>query len=114
MDLKCPSCGNAISPDFYFCPNCGKKLKEPPPSTSFSAQFTVYFVSLFIPPFGLWYAYKYLRYKNETPVPNRFTSRKKIGWAAVILTVLGIWLVVWTSQVLINSLNQALTGITGL
>lgn len=106
MDTLCPSCGSPVSPDFYFCPNCGKKIKEPPPSASFSAQFTVYFVSLFIPPFGLWYAYKYLRYGGST--------QKKIGYAAIVLTIAGIWLVVWTSQVLISSLNQALTGITGL
>lgn len=114
MDTLCPSCHYSISTDFYFCPNCGKKIKEPPPPISFMAQFTVYFISLFIPPFGLWYAYKYLRYGGSTDGFGWFTTRKKIGWAAIILTAIGIWLVVWTSQVLINSLNQALTGITGL
>ena len=106
MDLRCPQCNSPVSPDVYFCPNCGKKLKNPPPSTSFRAQLGVYFVSLFIPPFGLWYAYKYLKHGGS--------FQKKIGWISIILTAAGILLVFWTSQVLITSVNQALTGITGL
>ena len=101
MDLRCPQCGSPVSPDVYFCPNCGKKIKNPPPSTSFKAQLGVYFVSLFIPPFGLWYAYKYLRRGGNT--------ENKIGYAAIILTIIGIWLAVWMAQSLINSLNQALS-----
>jgi len=106
MDSRCPACGLPLPPDVNFCPSCGKKIKDPPSSVSFGAQFTVYFVSLFIPPFGLWYAYKYLKHGGS--------AEKKIGYAAIILTAVGIWLVVWTSQVLINGLNQALTGLTGL
>ncbi len=101
MDLRCPKCGSAISPDAYFCPNCGNKIKNPPPSVSFGAQFGVYFVSLFIPPFGLWYAYKYLKHGGS--------AEKKIGYAAIVLTAIGIWLAVWTAQSLMNSLNQALS-----
>ncbi len=103
MDTLCPVCKSPISPDFNFCPSCGKKFKDPPPSLSISAQIVVYFISLFIPPFGLWYAYKYLKYGGNT--------QKKIGYAAIILTIISIVFTIWTAQILISAVNQALMGL---
>jgi len=103
MDSLCPECKSQISPDFNFCPNCGKKFKDAYAPISISAQIVVYFVSLFVPPFGLWYIYKYLKNGGET--------QKKIGWAALILTVISIGLTVWSAEILISTVNQALMGL---
>ncbi len=83
-----------------FCPQCGKKIHEPPPATSLGAQALVYCVSFFLPPLGLWYAYKYLKHGGG--------AEMKIGAAAIMLTVIAIGLTVWTGNILLTSINQSL------
>jgi len=103
MDSNCPRCGLPLPPNVNFCPSCGKKIKEPPPSASIGSQINVYFVSLFIPPFGLWYAYKYFKHGGGT--------EKKIGYAAIILTAISIGLTAWSAQILVNTVNQMLNDL---
>lgn len=83
MDSICKYCGQPVQESFYFCPNCGKKLKEPPLSISVSTQLVVYLVSFFLPPLGLIYAYKYSRHGG--------TKERYIALTAVILTCLTIY-----------------------
>ena len=84
MDLTCKRCGQPIQESFYFCPNCGKKIKEPPPSTSIAAQTVVSLVSFFFPPLGLIYAYRYSRHGGS--------KERYIAVAAVVITCLIIYL----------------------
>lgn len=79
MNSTCKYCGFAIAENFYFCPNCGKKLKQPPLSTSISKQIYIYAISILLPPLGLWPGIRYLFQKD---------SRSKIiGIIAIILTI---------------------------
>lgn len=84
MDLICKRCKQPVQESFYFCPNCGKKIKEPPPSTSIPSQLVVYLVSLFLTPLGLIYAYKYFRHGG--------TKERYIAITAVVLTCLTIYI----------------------
>src|SRR3990167_4011326 len=84
MDSICKRCGQPVQESFYFCPNCGRKIKEPPPSTSVPAQSVVYLVSFFLPPLGLIYAYKYSRHGG--------TKERYIAVTAVVLTCLTIYI----------------------
>lgn len=84
MDSTCKRCGGLVQESFYFCPNCGKKRKEPPPSTSLSAQLVVYLVSFFLPPLGLIYAYKYSRHGGR--------YERYIAVVSVVLTCLVIYI----------------------
>lgn len=89
MDFKttCPYCKANVPSSDFFCPACGKKLKEKPPSTSTSRQILIYLLSVFLPPLGIWPAIKYLRQSDE--------KSKKIGLAAIILTVISIVITIW-------------------
>ncbi len=49
MDLVCKSCQNPISETYFFCPYCGKKLRQPPQSTSIGKQIGVYLFAIFFP-----------------------------------------------------------------
>jgi len=86
----------------YFCPKCGKKLKDKLPSTTFSKQLIVYAISFFLPPFGLWPAIRYLRQQDD--------KSKKIGLAAIFLTIISILLTIWLTTSFINSFNKELNN----
>lgn len=101
--IKCKECGHEISDEALACPNCGKPQKDKPPSVSLSRQMVVYFVSLFLPPFGLWYVWKYLKQKDN--------KSKKIGIAALILTIISIIGMMWLVKGFMNSVNQTLNSV---
>jgi len=101
--IKCKECGHEISDEALVCPNCGKPQRDKAPAVSLSRQMTVYAVSLFLPPFGLWYAWKYLRQKDQ--------KSKKIGYAAIILTIMSIIVTIWLIEKTVSSINQSLNSV---
>jgi uncharacterized membrane protein YqaE (UPF0057 family) len=101
--LFCQSCGAAVQADANFCPVCGKRLKV---DTGFVKKIIIYSVSLFLPPFGLWYAIKYLKQGD-------YESRK-IGIISIILTVISTLATIWLSVGIINSLMQSFSVINSL
>ena len=102
----CPKCKSAVPADAYFCPNCGNQLKAKPSDTILLKKIYVYCVSLFLPPFGLWYAWKYFKYGD-------YESRK-IGWISVILTIISVIITLWLTAGFINSVYQSLNEINNL
>ena len=83
---NCPSCHTAVSASANFCSQCGKKLKEPLLSLSVARQTLIYFVSLFLAPFGLRFAFKYLKQPTA--------KARAVGIVSVVLTVLAVVLAV--------------------
>ena len=96
--VPCPFCAFQIDPAAYFCPNCGKKVREKPVSTNISSQILLYFLSLFLPPLNLISAIRYLK----SPDPKA----KKIGIISLILMAVGITLATWYAIGLVRSVNQ--------
>lgn len=94
MNLTCKYCDFTVAENFYFCPNCGKKIKEPPLSTSISKQIYIYAISIIFPPLGLWPGIKYLLDKNP--------KAKVIGIVAIILTTVSL---IITIQLTLSFLN---------
>lgn len=78
----CPVCNTPITPEWFFCPQCGKELKEKPFSVSAMKQLGMYLASFFLAPIGLHWAVKYLRYKDS--------KAKRLGIIIVILTVISV------------------------
>jgi len=89
-----------MSDEALACPNCGKPQRNNPPLVSLSRQIIVYSVSLFLPPFGLWYARKYLKQKDS--------KSRKIGVAALILTIASAIVTIWLTEGVMNSISQTL------
>ena len=104
MNLLCTSCKTPVLDTYYFCPMCGKKLKDKPLSTSIFKQLGIYAFAFFFPPFGLIPAIKYLKQNNQTT--------RIIGLVIVIITIISVVLTVWWSlkffATLQTSLNQQL------
>jgi len=98
----CPQCHQAVSPEWYFCANCGKNLKEKPPSTSWLTQTWLYLLSALLPPLGLWPGMKYLK--------SSYPPARRVGIIIVIITVISfvIGFVIFY-QWLNNAVQQAQT-----
>ncbi|HUD05171.1 MAG TPA: hypothetical protein VMR59_04245 [Patescibacteria group bacterium] len=96
----CPFCHFVISENMYFCPNCGKKIKEPPITTL--KEIGVYLLSVFLPPLGLWPGIKYLFSKDQ--------RTKRAGVIAIILTLISSIITIWISVALFNNLSQSLNS----
>ncbi len=86
-ETTCPSCRAPASAAYNFCPRCGAKLKEPPLSISAQKQAFIYLISFFLAPFGLGFAFKYL--KQSDP------KARRIGIIVIILTIIAITLMIW-------------------
>jgi hypothetical protein len=98
--LNCPNCKQPIMPQDYFCPNCGKKIKDKPQSTTVLRQIVVYLISFLLPPLGLWPAIKYLKQKDG--------KSRIIGFVAIILTVISSAISVWLYFGFIKTVNEQL------
>lgn len=83
----CAGCHFPTAETFYFCPNCGRKIHEPPVSTGVPKQLGIYLISVFLPPLGLWPGIRYVRQPNQ--------NMRIIGTIAICLTVLSTIVTVW-------------------
>lgn len=102
LQTTCTHCQGNISSSDFFCPNCGTKLKEKPPSTSLITQVLIYSLSLFLPPLGIWPAIKYLRRPDQ--------KSKNVGLVALILTIVSTVLTIYLSVVLFDTYTKDLSN----
>ena len=96
----CPFCHFTLNETFYFCPNCGKKISEPPITTV--KEIGVYLVSILLPPLGLWPGIKYLFSKNA--------RTKRAGMIAIVLTIISTVITLWLSVALFNNLSKSVNS----
>ena len=96
----CPHCGTAVTPDNIFCPHCGKELKPSQPSVTLFSQLTSYLISIFLPPFGLWPAFRYL--KQTDP------KARRAGIICIVLTVLSLLTTVLLTTYYVQRFNQVM------
>lgn len=95
--IPCPFCNVQIDPSAFFCPNCGKKVREKPVGIGWADQTKLYLISIIIPPFNLGLTRRYLKSPDE--------KTKIIGIISLVLTFASLILITWYSINLINSVN---------
>ena len=100
----CSECHQQVLPEYYFCPNCGKNLREKPLPTSFGAQLWLYIFSLVIMPITYCLAWRYWKgwkyFKSPDP------KAKRIGLVAIVLLAISIIFLVWSTYAGIVWLQQ--------
>jgi hypothetical protein len=102
-NLLCPACKLKIQSDWFFCPNCAKKLKEKVPVISIPKQILIYSVSFFLSPLGLGWGLKYVCFKDK--------KIKTIGIISIVLTVLSIILMISTFKSFIDQYAKLLNNL---
>ncbi len=100
----CPACSFTILPEWFYCPNCGKQLKEAPLVISFSKQIYIYFISFFLAPLGLGWGLKYIKHSDK--------KVRMVGIIAIVLTVLSIVLLILTFQSFMKQYADTLNSLT--
>ncbi|MDO8515620.1 MAG: hypothetical protein Q7S28_00015 [bacterium] len=96
--IPCKKCGVSVGEADYFCPQCGAHLKNKPPSTGLWMQIGVYALSIFLPPLGLWPAWKYW------VQPDR--KSKNIAIATLILNIVSLAVNVWLGIKIFNDIGS--------
>lgn len=102
MEIICPHCQKMAHDTDYFCPFCGKKLKDPPLSTSFGKQIGLYLFALLLPPFGIIPAVKYLRADSQ--------KARNIGIVILVLTAVIIIITLALTVQVITEANKVISA----
>ena len=104
----CPVCHQPVASNYYFCPNCGAKIHEPPLPTGLWTQLGLYAFSIVLPIICYllitkWKGMAYLRSKDE--------DARTVGVIACTLLVLSsvatfYYGYVWTEEALQQATAQ--------
>jgi len=98
----CPICHQAVSAEYYFCPNCGNNLKEKPMAISALMQIGLYALAIFLPPLGLWPGIKY--------VMKASPQARRVGMITIALTLVSTILTIWGIFLLFNDYLSQING----
>lgn len=101
---ECISCKTSLLSVWYFCPNCGKQLKEAPIVISIPKQILIYLVSFFLSPLGLSWGLKYVKYKDRRV--------KIVGIISIVLTIVAIVLMIVSFKYVMDQYTKTLNGLT--
>jgi len=102
-NLLCPTCRFKTQSEWFFCPNCGKELKEKIPVISIPKQILIYSVSFFLTPLGLGWGLKYVRSKDS--------KIKTVGIISIVLTILAIILMIGVLKSFIDQYSKILNNL---
>jgi len=102
----CPQCHQPVLPEYYFCPNCGKKLEEVPLSTTIWAQLWLYIFTLIVMPFTGYLAYRH--WQGVAYMRSRDPKARRIGFISVILLISTIVLLTWSIWAGITQLKESI------
>ena len=101
----CQVCHSPLQLTWFYCPNCGKNLKEKPIEISLIKQIFIYLVSFFLAPLGLGWGFKYIKSNDE--------KVRMVGIISILLTVISIVIMIFVFKgvfdqyaKLLNSINS--------
>lgn len=95
----CKFCKSPTQESFYFCPNCGKKIKEPPFKFSLAKAITVIVAAFLIPPFGIIPGVKYFLKDDR--------RAQFVGLITIAVTILATGLMIIVTSRVLNYYKDA-------
>jgi len=96
--ISCPFCNSKIDSMAFFCPVCGKKVRETPVSNGIGGQLVLYLMAIFLPPFNFPLTMRYLRSSDQ--------MSKKIGWISLIIMIISLVVISWSTFVFVRSISS--------
>jgi hypothetical protein len=106
----CPACHVVVRPGDYFCFNCGKNLHPAPPSMSFGTLLSFIAGSIFLPPMGVIWGFRYIK--------NQDSKAKMFGVSLILITIIELLILVDVTVKAYNTINdqiqQQLPNIQGM
>jgi len=96
--IICPHCTTLIEGMSFFCPICGKKVRDKPLSTGFFSQMGLYLASVLLPPLFLGWTIRYLKSSD--------TKERQIGLISLGLTIAALISGIWFSLVFFKNLTK--------
>lgn len=100
--MRCRYCAGAITTDDYFCPSCGKKLKEKPVSTDLWPLVWLFILSALLPPLGIGLTIRYIRSEEE--------KTKLIGWISLMVMAVALIVSIWFAKSVMDGFNQKINS----
>jgi hypothetical protein len=98
IKIPCPNCRNPIDGMVFYCPICGKKIKEPPVGTGFWSLLGLFAISILLPPLNIPLSFKYIRAVDP--------KAKMSGWVSIGLMVVSLIIVTILTINTINEVNR--------
>ncbi len=116
ISSTCPVCHQPILSQYYFCPNCGTRVNQPPLKTSAVAQAGLYAFSVVLPLIGFIFVTRWQGNKYFKSTDEKAHQIGQIAWALIVLsTIATIWAVtVWTQNYIkttVDSINSDMSGL---
>jgi len=96
--IACPFCSSLVDATAFFCPTCGKNIKEKPLSTGVLIQIGLYLVSVLLPPLFIGWTIKYLKSKDP--------KAKQIGMISLGLIIFALVIAIWLSLIFVKNITQ--------
>lgn len=96
---NCKYCKSPTQENFYFCPNCGKKLKEPPFKFSLAKSITIIIAAFLLPPFGIIPGVKYFLKDDK--------RAQFVGLITIGVTIIATGLMIIITSRVINYYKEA-------
>ena len=103
---NCKFCKSPTQESFYFCPNCGKKIKEPPFKFSLARSITIIVAAILLPPFGIIPGVKYFLKDDK--------RAQFIGLVTIALTILATGLMIIVAVKVANYYKETYSQIIQL
>jgi hypothetical protein len=82
----------------FFCPVCGKNIKEKPIATGTLVQIGLYLVSVLLPPLFIGWTIRYLKSKDPTA--------KQIGMISLGLTIVSLTVAIWLTIAFVKNITK--------
>jgi len=99
--MLCPFCQSPVDASFFFCPICGKKLREKPLSTGIAAQLGLYLLSAILPPLNIPWMIRYLKMPGKPKI---------IGIVSLVLMCASIIVGIWAYKIFVTNLQTQLNN----
>ena len=111
MTVNCPFCNNKIDAKAFYCPICGKKVREKPVSTKFWPVALLFFLSIFLPPLNIGLTIRYMKSADHKAKTIGKISLFVMTAVIVVACIAAYYTTKYVSDQVNSQINQEMKGL---